>query len=98
MVILDPHAFGSTPAHLRTHWYLNIIGNWQLVHVAFKSFDLNLLMAHSAIFLKRVCHQVIYDNWHTATCMNCYSAVSTKNLAQKVSLKLVKLNKLLLST
>ena len=74
--------------------------DWQLVHVAFKSFDLNLLMAHSAIFSKRVCHQMICDNWCTATCMNCHSANSTdstENLTQKVSLEILKLNKLLLN-
>ena len=47
--------------------------DWQLVHVAFKSFDLNLVVAHTAIFLKRVCHQTVCDSWHTATCMNCHS-------------------------
>ena len=71
--------------------------DWQLVHVAFKSFDLNLVMAHTAIFLKRVCHQTVCDSWHTATCMNCHSTKSTKNLAQKVSPELLKLNKLLFS-
>ena len=53
-------------------------------------------MAHTAIFLKRVCHQMIYDNWHTATCMKYWSANSTEslqNLAQKVSHMLLKLNK-----
>ena len=53
--------------------------DWQLVHVAFKPFDLNLLMAHTAIFSKRVCHQMICDNWHSATCMNWGSAKSAKN-------------------
>ena len=51
---------------------------------AFKSFDLNHLMAHSAIFSKLVCHQMIYDNWHTVTCMNCQSAKHLESLAQKV--------------
>ena len=51
---------------------------------AFKSFDLNLLMAHSAIFSQIVCHQMFYDNWHTAMCMNCQSTKSLENLAQKV--------------
>ena len=51
---------------------------------AFKSFDLNFLMAHSAIFSKIVFHQMIYYNWHTATCMNCQSAKGLENLPQKV--------------
>ena len=61
---------------------------WHLVHVAFRSFDLNLLMAHTAIFSKGVCHQMIYDNWYTATCLKYPSANSTEhlnNLAQNVS-------------
>ena len=62
---------------------IDSVSNWQHVHVAFKFFDLNLSMAHSAIFMKRVCHQMIYDNWHTATCMNCSSAKSTKKMSQK---------------
>ena len=74
------------------------VSNCQCLHVAFKSFDLNLLMAYGAVFSKRVCHQLIYDNWHTATCKNCCSVNSTKKLAQKVSLKHLKPNKLLLST
>ena len=39
-------------------------------------------MAHTAIFSKRMCHQMIYDTWHTATCMKYCSANSTDNLAQ----------------
>ena len=51
---------------------------------AFKSFDLILSMVHSANFLKIVFHQMIYDNWHMATCMHCQSDESVENLAQKV--------------
>ena len=51
---------------------------------AFKYFDLNLSMVHSAIFLKMVCHQMICDTWHSAICMNCWSADSLEYLAQKV--------------
>ena len=74
---------------------------WHLIHVAFKSFDLNLLMAHTAIFLRRVCHQMTYKSWHSATCMKYHSADRTEsleNLAQKVSHMLLKLNKHLLCT
>ena len=39
-------------------------------------------MAHTVIFSKRVCHQTIYDNWNTATCMRYHSGDSTNNLAQ----------------
>ena len=51
---------------------------------AFKSFDLNISMVHSAIFSKTVCHGMIYENWHTAICMNCQSADSLENLAQNI--------------
>ena len=50
-------------------------------------------MAHTAIFLKRVCHQTIYDNWYTSTCMKyCYSGCTDNlaHMAQKVSLMLFK--------
>ena len=69
---------------------------WHLEHVAFKSFD-----GTHCNFLKRVCHQTIYDNWHIATCMKYYSVGSTeslKKLAQRVSHMLLNLNKHLLST
>ena len=38
----------------------------------FKSFGLNLSMAHCASFsklYKLACYQMVYDNWHTITCM-----------------------------
>ena len=53
----------------------DLVGNIYM----YESFDLNLLMAHCAIFLKLynlVFHQKIYDNWHTATFIFCQSAES----------------------
>ena len=45
-------------------------------------FDLNLLMAHTAIFSKSVGDEMTYDNWHTAICMKYYYSGSTNSLAQ----------------
>ena len=99
--MLDSCEFGGSPAPAGIKILLiilykvgiNSVLDGYLVHVAFKSFDLNLLMAHTAIFLKRVWHQTVYDNWHTATCIKYHSDDSTHNLvqmAQKVSFMLFK--------
>ena len=82
-VLLDPYEFGSSPGHPWTCWYPNNMDNTLLnwkqqcfnsamcTQYAFQSFDFYLSIAQSVIFSQIGCHQMIYDNWHTAICMNC---------------------------
>ena len=39
-------------------------------------------MTHIAVFSKRVCHQMMYDNWQTATYMKYHSGGNTDSLAE----------------
>ena len=92
-VILDSHDFGapmgtSAPTGIKILltilYYIGINNVFKLLpcNVAFKSFDLTLLMAQTAIFPKRVCDQMIYDYWHHCYMIEILLKGSTNNLAQ----------------